>query len=60
MIAAQRDTSVSALVKAFLVELTSGEKQNRRFEPWPGGGKDYHYQPVPLTTRPSRSEAKDG
>jgi phage shock protein A len=32
MIAAQRDTSVSALVKAFLVELTSGESTTERLK----------------------------
>jgi hypothetical protein len=31
-IAAQRDTSVSALVKAFLVELTSGESKTERLK----------------------------
>jgi len=32
MIAAQRDTSVSALVKHFLVELTSGETEFERLK----------------------------
>ena len=32
MIAAQRDTSVSALVKAYLVELTSGESKTERLK----------------------------
>lgn len=32
MIAAQRDTSVSALVKAFLVELTCGESRTERLK----------------------------
>jgi predicted transcriptional regulator len=32
MIAAQRDTSVSALVKQFLVELTSGESEAERLK----------------------------
>ena len=32
MIAAQRDTSVSALVEAFLVELTSGESKTERLK----------------------------
>jgi hypothetical protein len=32
MIAAQRDTSVSALVKGFLVELTSGESKTERLK----------------------------
>ena len=32
MIAAQRDTSVSALVRAFLVELTSGESRTERLK----------------------------
>jgi hypothetical protein len=32
MIAAERDTSVSALVKAFLVELTSGESKTQRLK----------------------------
>ena len=31
-IAAQRDTSVSALVKGFLVELTSGESKTERLK----------------------------
>jgi len=32
MIAAQRDTSVSALVREFLVELASGESENERLK----------------------------
>ena len=32
MIAAQRDTSVSALVKQFLVELASGESETERLK----------------------------
>ncbi|HYZ42516.1 MAG TPA: hypothetical protein VE687_18115 [Stellaceae bacterium] len=32
MIAAQRDTSVSALVKGFLVELASGETESERLK----------------------------
>ena len=32
MIAAQRDTSVSALVKRFLIELTSGETEFERLK----------------------------
>jgi uncharacterized protein YdaU (DUF1376 family) len=32
MIAAQRDTSVSALVKGFLVELASGESESERLK----------------------------
>jgi Family of unknown function (DUF6364) len=32
VIAAQRDTSVSALVKRFLVELTSGESETERLK----------------------------
>ncbi len=32
MIAAQRDTSVSALVKGFLLELTSGENTTERLK----------------------------
>jgi hypothetical protein len=32
MIADQRDTSVSALVKGFLVELTSGESKTERLK----------------------------
>jgi uncharacterized protein YdaU (DUF1376 family) len=32
MIAAQRDTSVSALVEAFLVELASGESKTERLK----------------------------
>ena len=32
MIAAQRDTSVSAMVKGFLLELTSGESKTERLK----------------------------
>lgn len=32
MIAAQRDTSVSALVKSFLIELASGESKTERLK----------------------------